>query len=159
MRFAGLIAGVALIAGLAAGATEPITPSEMAPAPAIASKAEILGLWKGTSVCEKFDGNEFCRDERVVYNFVDVPSQPATVRLKAARVVDGTVLPTYELYFTYRPDKRNWTSEFEQGKTRAVWAYVVTGDGLTGTATLLPAETIVRNVSAKRTLRDQVLAP
>jgi hypothetical protein len=155
----GLIGGVALLfaleTGVAAQDTAPVTAPDTTPAP----KAEILGLWKGTSACTKVEGNEFCHDETIVYNFVDVPSQPATVALKAARVVDGTVLRTYDLYFTYRPDQRNWTCEFQQGEARAVWAYVVAGDGLTGTATLLPALTIVRNVTAKRTPRDQVLAP
>lgn len=160
---AGLIGGVAMLfafeSGVTAPPTAPQTPPATAPAAAPAPKAEILGLWKGTSACAKFEGNEFCRDETIVYNFVDLPAQPATVALKAARVVDGTVLPTYELYFTYRPDERRWTSEFEQGKVRAVWAYVVAGDGLTGTASLLPDLTIVRNVAAKRTQKDQVLAP
>lgn len=159
----GLIGGVALLValetGVAAQDTGPVAAPVTAPDATPAPKAEILGLWKGTSVCTKVEGNEFCHDETIVYNFVDIPSQPATVALKAARVVDGTVLPTYDLYFTYRPDKRNWTCEFQQGKVRAVWAYIVAGDGLTGTAMLLPALTIVRNVTAVRTRRDQVLAP
>ena len=153
MIVVGLIANVALLVALETGVPAP------APAPAPAPKAEILGLWKGTSTCTKVEGNEFCHDETIVYNFVDVPSQPATVALKAARIVDGTMLRTYDLYFTYRPDNGHWTCEFDQAKVRAVWAYVVSEDGLTGTATLLPDRTIVRNVTAKRTAKDQVLAP
>jgi hypothetical protein len=166
---AGLIGGVAVLfafeTGVAAPATVPATPpasppaTATAPATAPAPKAEILGLWKGTSVCAKVEGNEFCHDETVVYNFIDLPTEPASVALKAARVVDGTVIRTYDLYFTYRPDDHCWTSEFDQGKVRAVWAYAVAGDGLTGTAALLPDLTIVRKVTAKRTSKDQVLAP
>jgi len=129
-----------------------------APGAASAPKAEILGVWKGTSICTKVEGNEFCRDETVVYNVVDVPNQPATVTLKAARIVEDSVQPMYSLYFTYRPDNGNWTSEFERPSFRGVWAYVVHGDEMTGTATVLPGMTIVRNVAAKRVSKEQVTA-
>ena len=156
MIVASLIANVALFVALETSVAAP--PIEPAPAIAPAPKAEILGLWKGISSCTKVEGNEFCRDETVVYNFVDVPSQPATVALKAARIVDGTMLRTYDLYFTYRPDTGDWTCEFDRQKSRAVWTYVVAGDGLTGTAKLLPELKIVRSVTAKRTAKDQILA-
>jgi hypothetical protein len=146
----GLIANISLLAALETAVAAPV----IAPAP----KAEILGMWKGTSVCTKVEGNEFCRDETVVYNFVDLPDQPATVVLKAARIVDGVIQPTYWLYFTYRPEQGRWTSEFERPSVSGVWAYVVHGDEMTGTAARKPSLTIVRNVTAKRVEKDQVLA-
>ena len=149
MIVVSLIANAALLAALETGVAAP------APAP----KAEILGLWKGASTCTKVEGNEFCHDETIVYNFVDVPDQPATVSLKAARIVDGTMRRTFNLYFTYRPDAGNWTCEFDRDTSRGLWTYVVAGDGLTGTAMLLPERKVVRNVTAKRTTKDQVLAP
>lgn len=145
-----LIAAVSLLAALETTAA--------APAAAPAPKAEILGVWKGSSVCTKVEGSEFCHDETIVYNFVDVPEQPATVVLKAGKVVGATVQPMYSLYFTYRPDEGRWTCEFERPRFRGVWAYVVHGDEMTGTAAMLPSLTIVRNVVAKRTSKDQVLA-
>jgi len=153
----GLLAPVVLLIALDSGVTAPSAAPGLAPETVPAPKAEILGLWKGTSVCAKVKGNEFCHDETVVYNFVDVPSQAATVALKAARVVDGTLLRTYDLYFTYRPEERRWTSEFKQAQVRAVWDYVVSGDGMAGTASLLPDLTVVRSVTAKRTLKEHVL--
>jgi len=148
-----LIANVALLAALETGVAAP------APVPAPAPKAQIHGLWKGATTCTKVEGNEFCHDETVVYNFVDVPDQPATVALKAARIVDGTMRRTFNLDFTYRPDPGNWTCEFDRDTSRGLWTYVVAGDGLTGTAMLLPERKVVRNVTAKRTTKDQVLAP
>ena len=150
MNVIGLIATLSLLAGLETAPAAPAT----APAP----KAEILGIWKGTSICTKVDINEFCHDETVVYNFVDVPGQPATVELKAARIVDNTVQPMYGLYVTYRTDQGRWTSEFERPQVRGIWAFAVHGDEMTGTATVLPSRTIVRNVEAKRVPKDQVLA-
>ena len=151
--FVSLIANVVLLVALEPGVSAP------APPPAPAPKAEILGLFKGTSTCAKVEGNEFCHDETVVYNFVDVPGQPATVGLKAARIVDGTMIRSYDLYFTYRPETGDWRCEFDRDASRAAWTYVVSGDGLTGTAMLLPEQKNVRNVTAKRTTKDQVKGP
>ena len=146
-----LLAVVFLLAALEAAEAAP--PAVPPPAP----KAEILGLWKGSSTCTKVEAAEFCHDETVVYNFVDVPSQPATVSLKAAKIMHDTLQPTYMLYFTYRPDERRWASQFDHGRTRGVWAYAVNGDELSGNLALLPDQTVVRNVAAKRVARDQVL--
>ena len=150
MNLIGLIASVSLLAALETGAAAPA----VAPAP----KAEILGIWKGSSICTKVELNQFCQDETVVYNFVDVPGQPATVSLRAGRIVDNSVRPMYSLYVTFRPDQGLWTSQFERPQVRGIWAYVVHGDDMTGTATVLPSLTIVRNIAAKRVPKDQVLA-
>ena len=146
MIVVNLIANVILLVALDGAAT--------APAP----KEEILGLWKGTSICTKVEGNEFCRDETVVYNFVEVADRPQTVGLKAARVIDDSVQPMYELYFTYRPDTRDWSCEFTRPNFRGVWTYVVHGDDMTGTATLSPSLKVVRNVAVKRVAKEQVIA-
>jgi hypothetical protein len=146
----GLIANLWLVAGLETAVAARVT----APAP----KAEILGIWKGTSTCTKVDLNELCRDETVVYNFVDVPEQPDTVELKAARIIDNSVKPMYTLFITYRPDEGRWTSEFERPQVRGTWAYAVHGGDMTGTATVLPSRTVVRNVEARRVSKDEVLA-
>ena len=151
MNAFGLIASLAFLVALEGAGAAPAAP----PVP----KAEILGIWKGTSSCTKVEGNEFCRDETVVYNFVDVPDQPATVALKAARVVDETVQPLYWLYFTYRPETKSWTCAFERPSFRGVWSYVVHGDEMTGTATLMPSGTVVRNAAAKRAPKEQAAAP
>jgi len=128
-----------------------------APAETPAPKAEILGLWKGSSLCTKVEAAEFCSDETVVYNFVDVPDHPATVSLKAARIVDGTLQQTYTIYVTYRPEEHRWTAEFERPRARGIWSYVIHGNEMTGSVALLPELTVVRNVTAKRVTRDEVL--
>lgn len=100
-------------------------------------KAQILGLWKGVSTRAKVEGNEFCHDETVVYNFIDIKDQPTTVGLKAARIVDGTLRRAYDPYFTYRPDSGEWTSEFDRDTSRGGWTYLVSGDRMTEIAMLL----------------------
>jgi hypothetical protein len=153
----GLFANLWLVAGLETAAAAPAAAP--APSPAPAPKSEILGIWKGTSTCTKVEINEFCRDETVVYNVIDVPGQPATVELKAARVIDSTVRPEYWLYVTYRPEEGRWTSQVERPQVRGIWAYTIHGDEMTGIATVLPSLTVVRNVQARRVSKDQVLAP
>ena len=130
-----------------------------APPPASAPKVEILGLWKGTSICAPVEAAEFCHDETVAYNFVDLPDRPGTVSLNAAKVKDGSVRPLYSIYFNYRSEEGRWTSEYTRGRTHGLWSYVVKGDAMTGTLVLLPEGVVVRNVSVKRVSKDQVSAP
>ena len=85
--------------------------------------------------------------------------QPETVVLKAARIVEDTIQPMYQLFFTYRADQRAWSCEFERQSFRGVWSYVVHGDEMAGTATLLPSLKVVRNVAVKRVPKEQVTAP
>ncbi len=153
MIAASLVSNVALLLALESGVAAP------APAPASAPRAQIVGLWKGASTCTKVEGNEFCRDETVVYNFVDVPDQPDAVALKAAKIVGRTVRRTFDLNFKYRSESGDWACEFDREASRGIWAFVIAGDGLKGTATLLPEGKVVRTVTAKRTTKDQVLAP
>lgn len=117
---------------------------------AAAPKAEVLGRWKGTSICTKIPGNEFCRDEVVVYEFMDVASDPDLVKLKAAKVVEGREEPMYELDFRYEAGQRRWTCEFVRPRAHGVWIYGVRGGELTGTLLLLPDRTVARNVAARR---------
>jgi hypothetical protein len=158
MRFIPALISLAMVFVLETIAAEPSgVPAPVEPALVAAPKAAILGVWKGTSTCTKVEGNELCRDETVVYNVVDVPDKPTTVSLKAARIVDDFIQPMYALYFTYRPDTGQWTSEFKRPANSGVWALTIDGDTLTGTATTLPATKIVRNVVATRTTQDRVL--
>ena len=130
-----------------------------AAAPVPAPKAEILGFWKGSSICAPIEAAEYCKDEIVAYNFVDVPDQPTTVSLKAGRIKDGAVQPMYAIYFNHRPEDGSWTSELARGERRGRWSYVVKGDELTGTLVLLPEGTVARSVTAKRVSRDRLLEP
>jgi hypothetical protein len=134
-----------------------VETSALAPAPV--PKAEILGFWKGRSICAPIEAAEFCNDETVAYNVVDVPDHPTTVSLKAGRIEDGAVRPMYAIYLNHRPDERSWTSEITSGERRGRWSYVVKGDEMTGTLVLLPEGTVARTVSVKRVSRDRLLEP
>lgn len=158
MTIVASVAQLALLLALQAAPVQPSPSPSASPSASPSPKAEILGIWKGTSICTKVEGNEYCRDEAVVYNVIDVPGQPQTVKLKAARVVDEALLPMYELFFSYRADANAWSCEFERPRMRGVWWYVVHGDEMTGTAKVLPAGKIVRNVSVKRAPPDPTIA-
>ncbi len=150
----GMFAAWALVLALQ---DAPVSAEAAATAPP-APKSEILGRWAGRSTCTNAKGTEYCKDESVVYEFIDVPTQPATVAMRASRIVDDAELRMYQLYFTYRPDTHEWSSEFTRPSFRGVWAYAVHGDEMTGTAKVLPDGTVVRNVSVKRAPKEQARA-
>jgi hypothetical protein len=155
MIVTALVAHLTLFAALETAVAAPCVE----PAPAASRKAEILGVWKGTSTCAKVDGSEFCRDEAVVYHVIDVPERDATVSLKAGRVIDDSVQPMYALFFTYRPETGQWTSKFERPGRSGIWTLIIDGDKMTGTAEVLPEMKVVRNVALTRTTQDKVLQP
>ena len=115
-----------------------------------APKQQILGRWDGTSICTRIPGNEACRDETVVYRFIDLPSRADAVELQAAKIVNSADEPMYELPFTFDERERQWTSEFRSPRAHGLWAYTIDGNGLTGVLYLLPDRTVARNVKATR---------
>jgi hypothetical protein len=116
-----------------------------------APKSEVLGRWQGTSICTRIPGNESCHDEKVIYDFMNVPGAPDSVRLNAAKIVNGRPEPMGELDFRFDPAHRRWACEFTSRRGRGVWVLWIRGAALTGKLYLLPDSTIARNVSARKT--------
>ena len=52
-------------------------------------RQEVLGVWRGTSLCVRPDAGPACHDETTVYRFAPIPEKPELVRLSAYKVVDG----------------------------------------------------------------------
>ena len=121
-----------------------------AAAPAKAPKNEILGTWRGTSLCTKIPGNESCHDETVLYEFTDVPNSPDSVHVNALKMVNGKFESMGEIDFRYEPARHRWTSEFSTRRGHAVWVFWVRGNAVTGKLHELPDSTVTRNVSARR---------
>ncbi|HET9314593.1 MAG TPA: hypothetical protein VFQ51_03350 [Vicinamibacteria bacterium] len=119
-------------------------------APADHAPSEILGLWRGTSVCTDRVAAPACNDEVIVYEFKAGP-KPGTVRWQADKVVDGRRESMGDaLDMAYDPGDACWRTEFRSPRVHVVWCLTVTGDDLMGSAWLLPGKATVRKVEAHR---------
>jgi hypothetical protein len=116
-----------------------------------ADRAELVGRWRGTSICTKVPGNEFCHDETVQYDFEASATDESVVELHAQKLVDGAYQPMYEMDFRYDEASGRWVSKFHTRRDDrdGRWSYAIKDGNLTGTCVLLP-DTLVRNVKAMR---------
>ena len=111
---------------------------------------ELLGLWRGTSVCTDRVAAPACQDETIVYEFKAGP-QPGTVRWAADKVVNGKRESMGDpLELTYDTTEKCWKVEFTSPRVTIVWRLAVDGQHLTGTARLLPGNETARKVDARK---------
>ena len=135
---------VAVFAGLLVIAWQPSAKA------AKHSVSELLGTWRGSSVCTDRVAAPACKDEVIVYEFTAGP-KPGTVRWQADKVVDGkreSMGDPFEMAYDEGDDC--WKTEFQSPRARVVWCLAVSGDRLTGSAWLLPGKPKVRKVDARR---------
>lgn len=118
------------------------------PAPAH-SPAEILGTWRGTSICTDLAAAPSCHDETVVYDF-EPGDKPGTILWKADKIVDGKRLPMGELDLTYDTQAGAWTAKFNGPNARSVWRLTVQGTHISGGGWLLPGNQRVRKVEVDK---------
>jgi hypothetical protein len=130
--------GALLSLGFLAGPIVQAQPQAGAP-------AQLIGLWRGTSICTDRVAAPACRDETVVYEFT-AGSQPGTVHWLADKVVDGERQTMGELDLAYDATEACWNAEFSSPRTRIVWRLKVDGTQLSGTGRQLPGDETVRKV-------------
>jgi hypothetical protein len=111
---------------------------------------EIVGTWRGSSVCVDRQAAPACTDEQVIYEIVASPGQPDSVTVTADKVVDGKRVPMGSLDFTHEATSRSWTSELETPRMHALWRLSVSGTTLSGNLTLLPSKAVVRRVDLRK---------
>lgn len=118
--------------------------------PVHAQEGEILGTWRGTSICVKEDWNSACNDEQVIYHVTRAPSQPDSVAIDAQKLVDGEPEPMGTITVGYDSATKAWAGEWSNVRIHLLWTFVVNGKALTGTLFLLPEHRVARNISAKK---------
>ena len=111
---------------------------------------EIVGTWRGSSLCVDRQAAPACNDEQVVYEIAASPGKPNTVTVKADKVVDGKRQSMGDLDFIHEAKSGTWTSEFENTRTHGLWRLTVDGDTLNGTMVLLPSRAVVRRMNLKK---------
>ncbi len=118
-------------------------------ADAAAPVDQILGRWKGVSICSKIPGNDACKDEVVVYEFTRSAQKADAVHARADKIVNGQQLNMGEFDMEYSLANQRWEYEFN-ARVRAMWTFSATGKELTGTLYLLPDNTVARNARAQK---------
>jgi hypothetical protein len=113
------------------------------------SASELIGTWRGTSVCTDRVAAPACKDESVVYEFA-AGAKRNSVHWKADKIVDGKRVPMGEFDLVYRPSDSCWTAEVTSPRFHMVWSLTVNGAALHGTATLLPGREVVRRIEARK---------
>jgi hypothetical protein len=111
--------------------------------------SELLGRWRGTSICTRADWNVACHDEEAYYD-----AQPGDaaghVLLHGYKMVNGKPEFMGDLDFTYDPALRAWTSEFQSTRVHSKWIFEIAGDELHGRAVSLPSLRIARDIHVRR---------
>lgn len=115
----------------------------------VPSPSQLIGTWRGTSLCSDRVAAPACKDETVVYEFTPGP-KPGEVHWAADKVVDGKRVPMGEFDLAYDKPSACWRSEFQSPRVHLVWCLTVDGDRLSGTGTLLPGKQTVRKIDAHK---------
>jgi hypothetical protein len=116
--------------------------------PTADEREKLIGDWTGESIC--IGNHPACHDEQVVYHISKSPDAPDKVIIAADKIIDGKPDPMYVLDFKYDSEKGTLTGEFSNSRYQGVWEFMVKGDTMEGTLSLLPAKTIVRRVKIKK---------
>ena len=111
---------------------------------------EIVGTWRGSSLCVDREAAPACKDEQVVYEIAANPGKPNTVTVKADKVVGGKRESMGDLEFTHEAKSGSWTSEFENPRVHVLWRLTVTGETLKGTLVALPSGAVARKMDLKK---------
>jgi hypothetical protein len=118
--------------------------------PDVPGPEQLIGLWRGTSICSDRVAAPACQDETIVYEF-KAGAQPGTVRWAADKVVNGKRESMGDpLDLTYDTTEKCWKVEVTSPRVKIVWRLAVDGRHLTGTARLLPGNETVRKVDARK---------
>jgi len=122
-------------------------PLALLAAPADHSPSELIGTWRGTSLCTDRVAAPACKDEVVIYDFT-AAANPKEVHWKADKVVDGKRLNMGEFDLAYSPAEACWRAELTQ--YHIVWRVIVDGSTLSGTLTQIPGKQVTRKITARR---------
>jgi hypothetical protein len=118
------------------------------------SPAELLGTWRGTSLCTDRVVAPACHDETVVYALTAGP-KPGALRWQADKVVDGQRENMGELEVAFDAAEGGWKAECASPRARTTWRLTVDGAHLSGTARLGPDEKTFRTLDLRRVAAER----
>src|SRR5262245_40743389 len=78
---------------------------------------EIVGTWRGSSICVDRQAAPACTDETVVYDITATPGKADTVTVKADKIVNGTRELMASLDYTHDAADKRSPSSSRRGRT------------------------------------------
>jgi hypothetical protein len=111
--------------------------------------SELVGRWRGPSICTKAEWNAACHDEDALYEFTEGVA-PGHVLAKGYKVVDGKPEYMGDLDFAFDVTDKAWVAEYVGPRVRSRWIFEVTGNDLSGRVVLLPEKHIGRTIHVAR---------
>lgn len=116
--------------------------------------SELVGRWRGTSICTKADWNAACHDEDALYE-ASAGGAPGHVLLKGYKIVNGQPEYMGDLDFAYDETAKAWVAEYAGPRVRARWIFDVQGDDLKGRTVILPSMQVGRTIHVTRQKPDK----
>ena len=145
-RFVGIVVIVgAILIGIRALAAQ----KESSNQPKAASP-QVVGNWKGESLCVNKEKFPACNDEQVVYHIKKSAAAPDVVTIAADKIVNGKPEEMGVFDFKYDSGKGTLMCEFTRNAGRGVWEFAIKGDSMEGTLTTLPEKYLVWKIKVKR---------
>jgi len=99
-----------------------------------AQEVDIVGSWRGTSLCVDKKHFPACRDEQVIYDARPKGSARDTVTIRADKIVNGVREFMAEFDFSRTPDS-SWVAHYQNPRVRIQILLRVRGTRLTGALT------------------------
>ena len=113
--------------------------------------AEILGTWRGTSLCVDRARDTACHDEEVIYQVDSAAGPTGPVRVVADKVVNGSRESMGVIRLRYDTTTHAWAAEIRTARGQVLWSFAPNGDEMSGTLLELPSRRLIRRVAVRRT--------
>jgi hypothetical protein len=115
-----------------------------------ATRDELIGTWRGTSLCVNRQALPSCNDEQVIYEIVATPGQVDAITIKSDKIVRGVREPMGEMSFHPDATPGRYVTEIETPRVHVLWHLSLKDGALSGGMTLLPSATPVRVIELRR---------
>jgi hypothetical protein len=116
-----------------------------------APPSEILGEWRGQSVCTNLTLAPACKDETIRYVFTAAKDSPNRFHLVAEKLVDGKFEPMGEFDLDYSTTAYAWQYDFEtRDRMKLRWEYKIEDSTLSGAVLVRDSGERLRRVTASR---------
>ena len=117
--------------------------------PKNAQNVDIIGSWRGTSICVDKVHFPTCNDEQVIYDVQRKGTSSDTVTLRADKVVNGVREFMGQFDFSREPDS-GWVAKYENTRVRIRIVLRVRGSEMKGVMTDEPSARRIREIAVAR---------